>query len=743
MKKVFLLPIFVLVFSQLLQAQSMPNDSLEVVQLEEVIVSGIRARQRTPMAYSNISRTEIKKENAAVNLPMVLQTLPSVVAFTEGGTGVGNTAFRIRGTDATRINVTLNGMPLNNPESSEVYWVNLPDLSNSLQSAQLQRGVGTSTNGGSAFGASLSLQTVGGRSNAYGEASTSIGNYNTFLSTIAAGSGILSNGLSFDARYSYVKSDGYIRNGFVNHNNLYATVSHYGDKQLTRFVYVRGRQKTGITWEGVTKEEIEKYGRQYNPTGEYYDDAGNRLYYHDDTDNYSSDILQLIYTRNLTDFLDINANLSYNYGYGYYENYKSNQKLKSKFGFNPQVVNGVTYEKSDVVRRKMMENHFYVANLGATYHRNAWHIQSGALYSFYDGSHFGKLPWVKYNENILPDTNWYFNTGKKSEINIFTKAEYRVNEKLSIFGDVQGRFITYDFDGKDDDNIDLTDKLNYNFFNPKAGAFYSFNNRSRIYGSFSVGNREPLRSDLKDAKKGERKHEVLPERMYDFELGYRFNKNGYNAGVNLYYMLYDNQLVQTGKLSDIGYKLMENVKSSYRVGVELEAGIPIVANTLRVDANATISRNKIRNYTAYYNVYDENWSFIEQKAENFASTNISYSPSLVGSFSVVYTPASIWRFNLTGKYVCKQYLDNTSNENRSLDAYFVSNFSAGYLFGTKNWGKIALDFFVNNLFGTEYSANGYASQSFFRKDNIDVPNNYVGYYPQATRNFMLRLTISF
>lgn len=744
MKKVFLSLVFVSAIGYPLWAQQAPTDSLELIQLEEVVVSATRATRNTPVAYSNVSATELKRNNAANNLPAILQTLPSVVAFTEGGTGVGNTAFRIRGTDATRINVTLNGMPLNNPESSEVYWVNLPDLSNSLQSVQLQRGVGTSTNGGSAFGASLSLQTAGGRSQAYGEASTAVGSYNTFSSTIAAGTGILDNGLSFDARYSRITSDGYIRNAFVNHNNLYLAASYYGNHQMLRLVYLRGRQKTGITWEGVTKEQMEdaEYGRRYNPAGEYFDDAGNRFYYTDETDNYSSDITQLIYTRNLTDYLDLNANLSYNYGFGYYENFRSNRKF-SDFGFQPQVIEDVTYNRSDVVRRKMMENHYYVGNIGLNYRRGAWHVQSGAMYGLYDGDHFGKLPWVKHNQNISPDTKWYDNNGKKQEINLFAKATHSVNEKLSVFGDVQGRFITYKFKGTDDDGIDLTDDFGYNFFNPKAGAFYTINRANSVYGSVSVGNREPLRTDLKDAKKGANKHEIKPERMYDFELGYKFDQNNRRLGINFYYMLYDNQLVQTGRLNDVGYKLMENVKNSYRAGVELEAAIPLVYNKLRIDGNVTVSTNKIKNYTAFYDVYDTNWSVIDQKTETFASTNISYSPNVVGTLALTYTPTSAWRINLQGKYVGKQYLDNTSNDNRSLDAYFVSNFSAGYTFRPTRLGTISLDFFVNNLLGTEYSANGYASQSFFREGNTDTPSNYVGYYPQATRNYMARMTISF
>ena len=540
MKKVLVSLTMLLAMGYHLAAQPMPADSLENIRLEEVVVSATRAGRNTPVAYRNISAQEIKQENAANNLPLILQTLPSVVAITEGGTGVGNTTLRVRGTDATRINVTLNGMPLNNPESSEVYWVNLPDLSNSLQSVQLQRGVGTSTNGGSAFGASLSLKTAGGRSNAYGEASSSIGSYGTFASTLAAGTGILQNGLSLDARYSHVESDGYIRNAFADHQNLYAALSHYTGKQLLRLVYLRGRQRTGITWEGVSKKQMEdnEYGRRYNPTGEYFDNAGNRFYYPNESDNYHSDILQLIYTRRVNDYLDLNANLSYNRGFGYYENFKENQKLKSKFGFEPQRVEGVTYERSDVVRRKMMENQFYVANVMLDYRRHAWKLQSGAVYSFYNGDHFGKLPWVKYNENISPHAKWYENNGKKQDISFFVKAEYEINGAWSIFGDLQGRFIDYKLSGIDDDvKTDLTGKYRYHFFNPKAGLFFRPNLNNSLYASVAVGNREPLRADFKNAM--QTKREILPERMYDFELGYRFGKASAHFGVNLYYMLYN------------------------------------------------------------------------------------------------------------------------------------------------------------------------------------------------------------
>ncbi len=758
MKKVFLLAgLLALNFSLRAQASAEP-DSLTNVQLEEVVVSATRAGKNTPMAYSNISQKDIRKDNAARNIPTILQTIPSLVAFTEDGSGVGNTSMRIRGTDATRINVTLNGMPLNNPESQEVYWVNLPDLSSSLQSIQVQRGVGTSTNGSAAFGASISMKTLGARSEAYGEASTAVGSYNTFSSSIAAGSGILKNGLSVDARYSRVSGDGYIRNAFVNHSNLYAALSHYTDKQLLRLSYINGVQHTGITWEGITPSNLEEYGRRYNQAGKYKDEADNVLYYDNETDNYYSHIVQLIFTRELNDYLSMNSGLSYNNGFGYYENYRSDpyKDFKrgdkySKYGLPDQTVNGVTYERSQMIRQKLMRNDFYVANLSFTYKKNALNWVFGGMYSYYDGDHYGKLPWVKFNQNIPENYEWYRNVGKKGEINLFTKVEYQLNNQLSLFGDVQFRHIDYRFSGTDDDLTDITSQFKYNFFNPKAGIFYRLDNHNNLYASLAVGQREPLRADLKEGIKGGAENRIKPERMIDYELGYQFsNKNGLRLGANLYFMDYKNQMVQTGKLNDVGYKLMENVKNSYRAGVELEASVPFIDNKFRLDANATLSQNKIKNYTAYFDLYDNNsdWNEVyvkpnvrKQASKDLGTTNISYSPDVVGMAALTYQPTSALYFNLVGKYVGKQFLDNTSDDAKSIPSYFVSNFSAGYTFDKTPVGRIALQFFVNNLFGKEYIANGWASTEMFEKDGSSV--NWIGYYPQATRNFMARVTISF
>ncbi|MFV0470050.1 MAG: TonB-dependent receptor plug domain-containing protein, partial [Dysgonomonas sp.] len=453
MKKKFLFIAGALMTGSMLWAEERP-DSLKQVKLDEVTVLSTRAGDNAPVAYSNLSQQQIKKDNAAKNIPYILQTLPSVVAFSEDGSGVGNTSLRIRGVDATRINVTLNGMPLNNPESQEVYWVNLPDISNSLQSLQVQRGVGTSTNGTASVGGSISMNTVGAREKAYGEISGSLGSYNTYLYTLAAGTGILKNGLSFDARYSQVKGDGYIRNGKVDHQSLYAALSYYSGNDMFRLSYLHGTQHTGITWEGISPEQLEE-NRRYNPAGEYTDDAGNVRYYGNETDNYYSDIAQLTYSRFLSKTLTLNANINYNHGYGYYENYKTDRNFASYYGLPDQTVNGVTYEESDAIHRKLMMNDFYTANVSLSYAKNNLRFSGGGMASYYDGDHYGRILWVKYNENIPANYEWNRNNAKKQDYNLFAKAEYDIDWALSVFGDIQYRYIDYRMSGIDDDLNDI------------------------------------------------------------------------------------------------------------------------------------------------------------------------------------------------------------------------------------------------------------------------------------------------
>jgi len=744
MKKVFSTFIVLFALCSISVAQKMQLDSLKQFDLEEVVVASTRAGSSTPVTYVDVSADEIKQRNAAQNIPSILQTLPSLVAFSEDGSGLGNTSFRIRGTDATRINVTLNGMPLNNPESQEVYWVNLPDISNSIQSIQVQRGVGTSTNGSAAFGASISMKTVGARTQAYGEASTTIGSYNTFSSTLSGGTGILKNGLSFDARYSRNTGEGYIRNGKVDHRNFYSSLSHYTDNQLIRLVYINGIQHTGITWEGVSEDQMKdsEYGRRYNPAGEYYDEAGNRLYYDNETDNYFSNIAQLMYSRQLNDALSINAGFNYNHGYGYYENYREDKDY-SDYGLDNQIIDGITHTYSDIIKQELMVNDFYVGNVSLVHKTDRLHIDAGAMYSFYAGNHYGKLPWIKWNQNInTEEYEWYRNKGEKKEFNIFAKGEYQLNNVISLFGDLQYRYINYFLKGIDKDFVEMNGNYDYNFFNPKAGLFAQLDDENQLYASIAVGQREPLRTDLKDGAKGTDATPILPERMIDYELGYRFNNdNGIHFGANLYLMDYNNQMVQTGKLNDVGYKLMENVKDSYRGGFEIEAGIPFLKK-FRFDANATFSHNKIKNYIAYFDQYtnSDDYEWVGQISKEYNKTNISYSPNIVSVVGLTYQPTSAWMFNIFGKYVGKQYLDNTSDDLKSLEAYFASNITVGYTFQDTPIGKISVQGYINNLFNSEFVANGWAATDTFQ-DGSSI--NYVGYYPQATRNFLLRMTISF
>lgn len=734
-KEIILATAFSAVFS--VCAEELP-DSLKHVNLNEIIVSSTRVTDRAPIAYSNVSAQQIKSTNTAKNIPYILQTLPSIVAYSEDGSGVGNTSFRIRGTDATRINVTLNGMPLNNPESQEVYWVNIPDISNSLQSIQVQRGIGSSTNGSGAFGASISLKTQGAKPEAYGEASTAIGSYNTFTSTIAAGTGILKNGLSFDARYSRVTGDGYIRNGKVNHRSAYAAMSYYTDNQLIRLSYINGIQHTGITWEGISPEQM-KVDRKYNPAGAYYDDAGNLHYYDNETDNYYSDIVQLTYSNVLSDKLSLNVGLSYNHGYGYYENYKSGKKFKT-YGLNPQVINDSTYASSDFITRKLMKNNFYVGNFTLNYNSGKLNIIGGGNISSFDGDHYGKLKWVKFNNNIGNNYEWYRNDAKKEEFSVFGKVSYLLVDNLSVYGDLQYRYIDYRMSGLDDDLEDITHRNHYSFFNPKAGLSYTFD-KSEIYGSFSLSNREPLRTDIKESVKGGNNQRIKPERMFDYELGYRYSSGIASFNANLYYMRYKDQMIQTGKLNDVGYKLMENVPKSYRMGIELSGAIQPV-KWIRVDANVTLSQNKIKNYTAYYDLYDDqdSYSFVSQTSEYLGTTDISFSPNVVGSGILTFTPYKSLSLVLIGKYVGKQYYDNTSNDNNRLDDYFVTNIAVGYTFKTQKMGEIDLQFFINNALNKRYVGNAWVSTDKF-EDGSEIV--YTGLYPQATRNIMAKLGIRF
>ena len=743
MKKGLLLLAVIIGLASEVKSQSIPDslDQVKAIQLEEVTVSSTRVGASSPIANNLMFQQQIKQNNAATNVPYILQVMPSVVAYSEGGSGVGNTSLRIRGVDATRINVTLNGMPLNNPESQEVYWVNLPDLSNSLQSLQLQRGAGTSTNGTASIGGSLSMNTVGARDKAYGEITGSLGSYNTYSYTLAGGTGLLKNGLSFDARYSQVNSDGYIRNGKVDHQSFYGALSYYSEKDLFRLSYLHGTQHTGITWEGIDPEKM-KEDRRYNVAGEYVDDNGNIQYYENETDNYYSDIVQLIYSRFLSDKLSLNTNLNYNHGYGYYENYKTGRSFGSYYGLPDQMVDGALYKKSDAIHRKLMKNDFYTVNVFLAYADERLNMSGGGMAAYYDGDHYGRIRWVKYNENIPENYEWYRNDASKQDYNAFAKAEYQVNQLLSVFGDMQYRFVNYKMNGSDDDFADIANENSFHFFNPKVGISTKLDPAGKfgnIYAYAAIVNREPLRADLKESVKGGGTQKITPERLFDYELGYKISKTRYSLNANFYYMDYKDQMVQTGKLNDVGYKLMENVANSYRYGLEL-SGAYQAAKWVRLDANLTLSQNKIRDYTAYMDQIDENWDFVGQVSNFYSATDIAFSPDMVSSGIVTFKPLQDLSLAFVGKYVGKQYYDNTSNKDKQLKEYFVGNLSLSYSCRFKRFGEMDIQLFVNNLFDKEYVANAWTETYEYTDGTREV---YTGFYPQATRNFMTKVSFRF
>lgn len=732
-----------LVLSASVAADNAP-DSLKQVKLNEVVVSAIRAGKNSPLAFTSMSEKDLKKENAGKNIPYLLQTLPSVVAFSEDGSGVGNTALRIRGVDASRINVTLNGMPLNDPEDQAVYWVDFPDISNALQSVQVQRGVGTSSNGTASMGGSISLNTIGARPKPYGEMNGSLGSYNTYLYNLSAGTGTLKNGLSLDARYSQVRGDGYIRNGKVKHQGIYAALSYYGEKDLFRLSYLHGTEHTGITWEGISPE---KYAtdRRYNPAGKFKDENGNTQYYDNETDNYYADITQASYSRLLSDKLSLNSSFNYYHGYGYYENYKSDVSFNSYFGLPDQQVGDSLHSSSDAIHRKIMKNDFYVMNVSLEYKNDKLNLTGGTMANYYDGNHYGHIVWVKYNENIPGAYEWYRNKNKKSEYSIFGKASYEVSSLLSLFADVQFRFVDFKMRGIDDDFADIRSNNYYRFVNPKLGFSYRLDQNNRLgelYASVSVANREPMRADLKEGVKGGNADQIKPERLFDYELGYRLHKADYAFNANLYYMKYKNQMVQTGKLNDVGYRLLQNVPNSYRAGIEL-AGSYTPVKMIRLDANVTFSQNKIKNYTAYYDKYDADWNPVGQISEFHKTTNISFSPNVVSSGLVTFIPAQGVNISWMNKYVGKQYLDNTSDDKTSIPDYFFSNVVFGFTHKVKGLGEVQLQLYVNNVFNKKYIANGWAGAYYMEDSSEKQYADAIGYYPQAERNFMTRLSLRF
>jgi len=701
---------------------------------DEVIVSSTRAGNKTPVAMTNLTGDDIKRQNVGQDIPYQLSLTPSLVESSEAGNGVGYSALRIRGTDATRINVTVNGVPLNDSESQGVFWVNMPDFGSSVDNIQIQRGVGTSTNGAAAFGATINFQTETVNAKPYAEVQSVAGSFNTFRNTFKAGTGLINGKFSFDTRYSKLKSDGFVDRAFSDHESFFASGTYYTEKSMLKFNIISGDQKTGISWWG--NDDMDGKGRRYNPAGKYKDKDGNTKFYDNQTDNYKQTHYQLFYSQELNSALNMNAALHYTKGKGFYEQYKTGEAYE-EYGVANPVYEGVEVSETDLIRQKWLKNDFYGFTYSLNYRKNSVDASLGGAWNRYEGDHFGNIIWAQ-NGGIDNDYEWYTNVGKKTDYNAFAKVNLELSDQLNAYGDMQYRHITYTMDGNDDDLKPLVQEHKFDFFNPKMGLFYTFNDRNNVYLSFGLAHREPTRNNFKDAKEDLTK---LPssESLFDYELGYNFKSAKATFGVNLYYMYYRDQLVATGERNNVGSAIMTNVDKSYRAGIEFIGGVQLLSN-LKWDANLTLSRNKIKDFTDYVSVIDENWVEVDVKEVKLGETDISYSPEVIGSSILSWNPTKGLDVSFISKYVGEQFFDNTSNDDRKIDAYFVNNLRFKYAVQPRWMKEIAFNVQINNLFDAEYENNAYGAHN----EKVDgTPGTWKAYFPQAGTNFMAGVSLRF
>ena len=709
--------------------------------LDSIVVSSTRAGAETPVAHVDVGRSALQSANPMNSLPMTLGLLPSVVTYNEGGTGLGNSAMTIRGSKGSQINVTLNGITLNDAESQEVFWVNIPALTSLLSGVQVQRGLGTSANGAGAFGASINMNTAFVAPEPSFRSEISAGSYGTLLTGFSARSGLLPSGLYFDLAWTVGRTDGYIRNAGVNSASLFGVIGWLKGRNSLRLTYLMGDQKSGITWDGISPE-MYLVDRTYNGAGEYVDDAGRTCYYPNQTDNYAQHHFQLNYTRSLTDRLHWTTTLDYTRGDGYDEYYKTGRKF-AEFGYPFADVDGV--KKSDMIYRKKMGNDLYVGQTSLRYRGSALKLDGGVYVSRYSGDHWGEMLWARllgdgYDyDSMNRNFTWYRNTGRKQEMNGFLRAEYSPLSWLTAYADLQYRHIGYDLVGPDDkaSSVPMDYHEKWNFFNPRVGLTAVFGVH-KIFASAAVGHREPGRSDIKENIKGEM-IPIKPESMLDIELGYRYAGSRFSAEVNGYLMEYRDMLLETGKLSSSGYAIKENVGRGWRRGVELTAAWT-PSRIIRADGNLTLSTNKLRSFTAYL----EDWENGGYKEETYENTTMLLSPSVVGMGRVALTPfGGAWqplKLTLSGKYVGKQYWDNTQSAERCIPDFFVADLSLSHTFDIP-CGSLELSLYVNNLLNRSYYAYAWVYRAW--QGGSDPMYLEAGLYPQAPRNYMGKIAFSF
>ena len=701
-----------------------------LIMTDEILISASVAKSKTPMAYNNISGEDLEKQNMGQDIPYLLQLTPSFVATSDAGSGIGYTNFRIRGTDMNRINVGINGIPLNDAESHGTWFVDQPDLASSIENVQVQRGAGTSVNGAAAFGATINLQTNTFTPDAYAEYKTAFGTFNTFKNTVLAGTGLINGKFTVDARLSKVSSNGYIDRASADLKSFYVSSGYYSDNTVLKAVIFSGYEKTYQAWNGVPSELL-KTNRTYNSAGEYTDEKGIISYYDNQVDDYQQDHYQLHFSHSFNQNLSLNTSLHFTHGSGFYENYKEDEDL-ANYQIPPVLVGSETIETSDLINQKWLDNDFYGMVYSLNYQKNKTDLTFGGGYNIYDGDHYGKVIWAQYLGNAKPNHDWYSSNGLKKDFNVFVKYNYRLTEKINLFTDLQYRNIKYQIDGIDDDLRDITQEHNFNFFNPKIGVFYEPEQNQQIYLSLAVANREPNRSNYVDANPAGK--QPVYETLRDWELGYNYKSSAFSFAANYYYMCYKNQLVLTGEINDVGAPIMVNVDNSFRTGIELQAGVKITP-TLQWNGNTTFSINKVKEFIEFV----DNWDTWGQESFELGTTDLAFSPNVTVNSRFTFSPVNNLEINFVSSHVGKQYIDNTSNSDRILNAWFVNNLNAEYSMNTKLFEEITFRLMVNNLFNEKYESNAWVYSYISEGERYKMN----GYFPQADTHFMFGIDFKF
>lgn len=717
------------------------SDSI-VTNLEGVEVTANRAGVRTPVAYTNVSQKQLAKSNDGRDIPSLLEMTPSIVVTGDAGAGIGYSSLRVRGSDASRINITANGVPINDSESHVVFWVNMPDLASSLNDIQIQRGAGTSTNGAGAFGASVNMLTDYPSAERNAMVSMCYGSFNTNRETVKVSSGLFCNHWSVDARFSHIGSDGYIDRAFSKLWSYMGQLAYRNDNTTLRLLAFGGKERTYMAWDYASKEDMEKYGRRYNPCGAYTDSEGRQAFYKDQCDDFVQHHFQLLFNQNIGQHVTLNATLHYTKGDGYYDQYKTKRTLV-EYGLKPYYdADGNEVAKSDLIRMKFNDCDFGGGMLNARYQKDALSLVAGGAVNWFYGGHFGQIKWVRnYVGPIDPLQKYYDNTGRKFDSNVFVRGDYEFGIGFSAYADLQYRHIDYTIRGITDTydwNIGglapIDVERHWNFFNPKLGISYNRDGH-RAYASWSVAHKEPVRDNFTDSDPN---HYPTSERMFDYELGYSYGTSVFSVGANLYYMDYKNQLVVTGQLSDTGNPVSVNVPKSYRMGVELQGALK-PAHWFDWSVNATLSRNRIKNFTEL--IYEDEWT--NPLAFDRGDTPIAFSPDFIlhnaFNFNVAGFDAS-----LMSRYVSSQYMNNARSEEAKLDSYFVSDLALGYTFKNLSGVKeLRIGFTIYNILNEKYCNNGYTGAGYYMEDGKPVIYRYAGYAAQATTNVLGSVTLMF